>query len=238
MDYMPKRMISSERPALFPHETNVLVTTANTAYFDDIEYGILFRLISDVLGLLIDKKTSFAIRLFDERLLTDLNTKFDGLLLNDVEEGFEETLLRYSAVVTTPSSVAVVSMFHQRPTALLVYRDFPMFLQTGWLVPSAAVFAGLLDGFLDGDRDRMEVQNKLYENYSTESGLSERLSEILRKDATTPSEYGSFINKSYENMLGSKFNFNIEWSVRRLYRLLKRNKFISGFLNRLKRSVF
>lgn len=238
MEYMPKRMISSERPSLCPQEKRVLITTANTSYFNDAEYERLFRLISDVLGLLIEKDVNFAVRLFDNRLLEDLNAKFSSLPLNDVGEGFEKTLERYSAVVTTPSSVAVVSMFHQRPTALLVYRDFPMFLQSGWLVPSAAVFEGLLSGFLLADRDRMVIQNRLYKNYATEKGLSDRISEILEKGDTNLPKYRDFINQSYENMLESRFNFNAEWYVRRLYRFLKRYRLISSFINRLKRSIF
>lgn len=238
MDYMPKRLISSKRPSLLPREKKVLVTTANTSYFNDDEYERLFRLVSGVLELLIERDVNFAVRLFDNRLLMDLHVNFNGLLLNDVGEGFEETLERYSAVVTTPSSVAVVSMFHQRPTALLVYRDFPMFLQAGWLVPSVAVFASLLNDFLLADRDRMKIQDRLYRNYATENGLSDRISEILEKNDGTPAEYRDFINKSYENMLESRFNFNVEWYVRRLYRYLRRYKFILKILNRFKRSIF
>jgi hypothetical protein len=238
MEYMPKRMISSERPSLLPREQRVLVTTANTSYFNDDEYERLFQLISDVLVLLVDKNVKFSVRFFDDRLLTDLNIMFKGILQNDVDQGFEETLERYSAVVTTPSSIAVVSMFHKRPTALLVYRDFPMFLQTGWMVPSASVFSSLLKDFLLPDQDRMKIQNSLYENYATENNLTDRISEVLGKDNTNFSEYRSYINKSYENMLESKFNINVEWYVRRLYRFFRKYKFISSFLNRLKRSIF
>lgn len=238
MDYMPKRLISSGRPALIPNEKKVLVTTANTAYFNDNEYKILFQLMSDVLNCLVEKEVRFSLRIFDARLVADLNDQFNPPIFNDISENFEETLERYSSVITTPSSVAVVSMFHGRPTALLVYRDFPMFLQTGWLIPSVAVFSNILSSFLLADSERMKIQNKLYENYATESGLTQRVLEVFEKDNISPSENQIFINKSYENMLESKFNFNAEWYVRRLYRRLKSYKLVTSFLNRIKRSIY
>lgn len=238
MEYMPKRMISSERPCSFPEEERVLVTTANTAYFNEEEYKRLLLLMANVIELLVARGIGFSVRLYDNRLLQDLNKLFSSHLFNDVDEGFEETLIRYSSVITTPSSIAVVSMFHKRPTALLVYRDLPMFLQTGWLIPSVEVFSDLLSDFLLADQDRMDIQNQLYNNYATDKGLTDRILEVLDHDDIHSSEYSRFINKAYENMLASKFNFNIEWYVRRLYRSLKRYEFISKLLNRLKRLIF
>jgi hypothetical protein len=238
MDYMPKRMISELDPLPFPVEDRVLVTTANTAYFNDEEYGRLLKLMSGIIHQLRIKRIEFSVRIFDERLLRDLSIGFGDQLTNDLKGGFEETLSRYSSVITTPSSIAVVSMFHRRPTALLIYRDSPMFLQSGWLIPSEEVFLSLLSSFLSKDKGRMEIQSRLFENYSAEHGLTERILEVSKMESQKATVYSDYIGKSYRNMLESKFNFNIEWYVRRLYRSLKGSKFLSRFLSRLKLSIF
>jgi hypothetical protein len=238
MEYMPKRMISSDKPSPYPDENRVLVTTANTSYFNSEEYIKLLRLLSEILELFIKNNVDFSLRIFDNRLFGDLNLKFSIPLFNDVDEEFEKTIERYSGVVTTPSSVAVVSMFHKRPTALLIYRDFPLFLQTGWLVPSASVFESSLHGFLSLDKSRMTIQDNLFLNYATENGLTDRITQILNKKSIVKFDNENFIDKSYENMLNSKFNINIEWRVRRTYRFLKKISLFSNLINSLKRSIF
>lgn len=238
MDYMPKRMISRTDIVPLPLKPKVLVTTANTAYFNEAEYYRLVGLLSDVIIHLRESGVDYAVRLFDARLLDALSGKIQGHIVNDIDSCYEETLEKYSAVVTTPSSVAVVSMYHQRATAILVYRDNPMFLQSAWLVPSVEVFSASLDGFLTRDSEKMKIQNKLLENYSTEYGLTDRLQQVLECDGCSSDLSLEFINKSYENMLQSKFNINFEWYVRKAYRYLKTHRYLSETLNKIKKVIF
>lgn len=238
MDYMPKRMISSKDLISMPSKVKVLVTTANTAYFNQDEYLRLFVLMSESIKVLIENNVDFSVRIFDQKLLADICDEFSGLITNDIEFDFETTLKGYSAVITTPSSIAVVSMYQRRPTALLVYRDLPMFLQTGWMIPSATVLDSILEGFLQGDIERMKIQNDLYNNYSHECGLNDRIVEIMIDDMHEKNMYTYMINRSFENMLMSKFNFNFEWYVRRIYYFLSKFNIFKRVFARFKKLIF
>ena len=238
MDFMPQRLISQKSPCPLPRSERVLLTTANTAYFNNEEYEVLLGLISDIAILLIGEKVDFSFRIFDQKLLASLNKKCGFGVLNDIDERFEDTLQRYSSVITTPSSVAVVSMFHRRSTALLIYRDWPMLLQTGWLVPSAQIFRFHLNDFLKRSDPRMDVQDKFLDSYLTKSGLTDRVLEAAKVELKSIEERESLIIKSYENMLLSKFNFNLEFFIRKIYKILKNFKTLSNILNRIKKTVF
>jgi len=238
MEFMPYRMITKKHASAMPESKKVLITTANTAYFNDEECELLLKLILDVTKLLTEENIDFSFRIFDISLLSSINEKYVGVLVNDIEEGFEDTLERYSSVITTPSSVAVVSMFHRRPTALLIYRDWPMFLQTGWLIPSIDVFKGQFNDFLDGEDSRMAIQDRLLSNYMTKEGVTDRILQASKIEFKGGDERESYIIKSYENMLLSKFNFNFEWFARKIYRKLKSFKSFSNALNRLKKRIF
>jgi len=238
MDYMPKRMISSKELIPLPNKVKVLVTTANTAYFNQDEYVRLLLLMTQSISILIENNVEFAVRIFDQKLMTDISDEFSSRISNDVEFDFETTLKGYSAVITTPSSIAVVSMYQKRPTALLVYRDLPLFMQAGWMIPSAPVLDSFIDDFLRGDSERMKLQNKLYDNYAQEHGLTERIVEVMEDDSHEQSVYAYMINRSYENMLMSRFNFNVEWHVRKIYHYLKSFKTFNNLLGRIKKIIF
>jgi len=238
MDFMPKRLISRKVPCPIPEDKRVLLTTANTAYFNNQEYDVLLGLIIDIGTLLIEGSIDFSFRIFDKKLLASLNKEFGLDISNDIDEGFEDTLQRYSSVITTPSSIAVVSMFHRRSTALLIYRDWPMLLQTGWMVPSAKIFGIHLSDFLMRSESRMEVQDKFLDGYLTKNGMTERVLEAAQVEFKSVKERESLIIKSYENMLLSKFNFNFEFFIRKLYKRLRSFKILSSILNRIKKSVF
>jgi hypothetical protein len=145
--------------------------------------------------------------------------------------------VHYTSVITTPSSVAVASMFHRRSTALLIYRDWPMFLQTGWLIPSVEVFKNNFDSFFYCDKSRIAVQDRFFLNYSTAKGITTRIKDILNVELLTSHDCDKLVIRSYENMLLSKFNFNFEWFFRRVYLKLKRFKFFSYLMHKLKKNT-
>jgi len=237
MDFMPDTIITKQYPSSLPEKRKILITTANTAYFNDDEFELLLKLIVGVSELLRDKGVDFSFRIFDNSLLSALQENYSGKIINDIQNGFEDTLEHYTSVITTPSSVAVASMFHRRPTALLIYRDWPMFLQTGWSIPSVNVFKNNFDSFFDCDESRIAVQDRFFLNYSTTKSMTDRINEILNVELSASHDCNKLIIRSYENMLLSKFNFNFEWFFRRVYLKLKRFKFFSHFMNKLKKNI-
>ncbi|MPW36247.1 hypothetical protein [Vibrio sp. B1Z05] len=223
IQYMPERMLSQTDVIDLSKDTKVLITTANTAYFNELEFCRLKSLISEVAELLSYNSIKFCFRIFDEKLLSALNV--DHQVYNDINRGFEETLADYNSVITTPSSIAITAMYHRRSVALLVYRDWPMYLQAGWLLPSAKVLESSLQDFISLEESRIEIQNKILKSYITEVGITECIDKALvSKPNYNCNKVDAHIDISMMNMLESKFNFNVEWYVRKLYLKFKSNK--------------
>ncbi len=216
-NYLPTRVLSKTNMIPLPSKNKVLITTANTAYFNQIEFNALLVLISGVIDCLVELSVDFSLRIYDEVLLESINESFSGTLNNDISTSFESCLESYSNIVTTPSSIAITSMYHKRAVALLIYRDNPMFLQSGWLIPTRKVFESSLDSFLDLDAKRLDIQHNILKTYLSENGITELLFNLGGAVPSSDNDRSSHINISYFNMLNSKFNFNIEWLVRKVY---------------------
>lgn len=230
--FVPERMLSTTDVIQEPKLKRTLITTANTAYFSEEEFERLFSLLLDITLLLNNNEIVFSFRIFDERLLTALYERLDFKIANDIDNDFETTLALYSSVITTPSSIAITAMYHQRSVSLLIYRDCPMLMQAGWLTPSADVLESSLDSFVNAEASRITIQNRLLKAYLTKNGLNEHLQTILNYEInSTAKDLEIYINKSLLNMLESKFNFNFEWFVRRIYLSFKKTKLMKNVRN-------
>lgn len=225
--YRPKRMFSSELIALKSVDTKVLVTTANTAYFDDLDFERLVNLLVGVCLVLVEKKVDFSFRIFDDKLLSSIADFVGVHVTNDTSGSFEECLASYSHVISTPSSIVLTSMYHQRPVVTLCYRDFPFSVQSGWMISSAQMFVDSFDSFISPAQERIDIQDKLISTLSQDN-LSNAIRKILSDKQKEKNIFSleCYFNKSMYNMLNSKFNFNIEWFVRRLYGKLNGLEFI------------
>jgi hypothetical protein len=168
----------------------------------------------------------FSVRIFDDKLLSSLESALGIDLFNDVAFDFEKTLAQYSGVITTPSSIAITAMYHKRSVALLVYRDKPMLMQSGWLIPSSAIFEINLNSFLSLSPQRMAIQTDILKSYLVEKGVTDLIDTIIHEENTHDLLQQQHINTSMRNMLNSHFNFNIEWWVRNLYMKVKKNKLV------------
>ncbi|WP_017093672.1 hypothetical protein [Vibrio splendidus] len=228
MKYMPSRIIKNKKIVDLPNNTNVLITTANTAYFNNSEYEQLVELLKGIVGVLLRNEVNFAFRLYDDKLIGEMKLCSGNQYYNDVVDDYESTIPRYSSIISTPSSITITSMYHQRSVANLIYRDTPLFLHTGWNIPSSQVFENALDSFIKLDEKRMSIQNGILSNYLTDDSLDDCLASILNlKKNNEYNEYKKYINISYYNMLTSSFNFNFEFFVRKIYQRVKGSKLVS-----------
>jgi len=225
-NYLPKRVLSKSTMSELPHIKKTLITTANTAYFNNKEFKALSILMLDIIKTIIDSDIPFAVRIFDSKLLVFLEKELLVHLENDTALDFEQTLKVYTNIITTPSSIAITSMYHKRAVALLVYRDTPMLMQSGWLIPSGTIFKENLDSFLELSPQRMDIQTNILKTYLAENKMEDLLSKVIRQSKLTESINYHHINKNMLNMLNSNFNFNFEWFVRKLYSKIKKNKLI------------
>lgn len=232
--FIPKRVMSVYDIIPLPEKNRVLVTTANSAYFNDSEYCLLVKSLTNVIEILEEKGILYSLRIFDKKLLIDLRQITS--VNNDVKNDFEATLCRYSSVITTPSSIALTSMYHQRSTGLLVYRDYPMFLQTGWMIYARENFIDMLDGFVNRDKDRIDIQNHIIHGYISEKNLNDGILEALHADQEVRKI--KYVDQNLLNMLNSKFNFNFEWFLRKVYLRVKKFKILNKIIIYSKKRLF
>ncbi|MFQ3215320.1 MAG: hypothetical protein ACI9C9_002866, partial [Marivirga sp.] len=134
--------------------SKVLVTTSNRPCFNDAEYVALAGILNSLIEGLKLKSIDFGLRIFDERLLNLIDS---GEEFNDVLGSFEDVLLDFSHVITTPSSIVLDAMSKGVAVCQLIYRDTPLPFQSGW------IFGGVgqdnfLNSFLGCQAERYRFQ--------------------------------------------------------------------------------
>ncbi|WP_273851792.1 hypothetical protein [Guptibacillus spartinae] len=216
--YLPKRILNNQKPISLPIEERVLITTANNPYFSNLEKDKLIDLLKEVITQLKKKETKFIFRIFDKVLLDELSISEDD---NFISESFEETLSKVNAVITTPSSIILTAMFHDRSVGTLIYRDVPLFLQSGWLIHQGCDVSTSLDNLISMDKDRMYFQEFHLKNYLEETPFD--LEKMVTKHSRNY-DLEEFVNNNMYNMLNSKFNINFEFKVRSAFSRLKKLK--------------
>ncbi|MCZ9036183.1 hypothetical protein [Escherichia albertii] len=220
--YMPKRILSNTVKIPLPSENKILITTANTAYFTHKEFERLIELLNGIIHVLIDRKVDFCVRIFDDKILQKVKDIYPNAI-NDIYDSFEQTLERYTSVITTPSSIVITSMYHNRSVGQLIYRDTPQIMFSGWLFPSVDIFKSSFSEFYEQNVNRMLLQQSFIDGYLKNSNdLTEALSNIILHKNETHIKYIEHINQQQFNMLNSVFNVNFEFFVRKLYNKLKK----------------
>jgi hypothetical protein len=208
-----------------------LITTANTAYFNDGEFERLVFLINEIVREVIDLGYSLKFRIFDKRLQESI-TDFDKYE-NNIIESIEEAISSSKSIITTPSSIAIESMYYTKATALLVYRDSPLFYQTGWSLSLSVNIKETLQLMISRDKNRMEYQLNYIENNLSKHEFQDILSKVFNQNMihSKPSyDELEFKTKIYKNILESKFNFNFLY----LYTKIRKSTFISKMIDFIK----
>lgn len=232
--YLPTRVLSKTNMIPLPTQAKLLITTANTAYFNQDEFDALVILINGVVEVLTVSNVDFSLRIYDEELLKSISQNFSRVLVNDIGTNFERCLESYSGVITTPSSIAVTSMYHKRAVALLIYRDKPMLLQSGWLISTKEIFQQSLASFVNLEQKRLVIQHDILKTYLTDEGMTDLLLKLASEPYDANDFKSSYINISYFNMLNSKFNFNFEWLIRKVYLRFKNSQLMKIIKLRIK----
>lgn len=227
LKYMPKRIMSTNIKIPLPLKRKILITTANTAYFSQGEFDTLVELIKDIISFLIKESIDFSVRIFDDKLLKAILSDSFGVF-NDINRSFEDALENYSSVITTPSSIVLTSMFHNRSVGQLIYRDTPQIMVSGWLFPSVNIFKRSFAEFYELKEERMLLQNNAVKGYLKQSNeLSNALVTIVGSENNISEElrmrYINHINQQQYNMLNSIFNINFEYFARTIYNKFKKN---------------
>lgn len=138
-------------------EFDFLLTTAKTACFGDDERRALTALLKTCATALAERGYRVCARLFDGSLRTSVRANAPRACF-DTKGTFREALGRARCVIGTPSSVLFEAMVHGRPTALLDFRDRPLFYGCGWRLDRDSDWDSTLDSMHTGDASGMQRQ--------------------------------------------------------------------------------
>ena len=194
----------------------ILITLANTPYFNEIEKNNLLDLLKNVI------RSCNALNL---KVLYRLDRKFiDALDLKNIDNNIADTievvLGSVKTVIVSPSTVALQAMNNGLPTALLIYRDTPIYYSAGWLLHRSTDLDLAIKSMLNPDPERMLFQlNEIRSNCST-IDLGDAIASIdfmkLRNDS-----YSDYYSFTVNRILESKFNFNLFAFIFKLKSLAK-----------------
>ncbi|KAF0859829.1 MAG: hypothetical protein E7B29_15270 [Mixta calida] len=222
--YLPPRVLKNTYIENFSDEecgmNYFLITTANTAYYDDDEFERLCVVLKKTIDALEQKKENYCFRIFDEKIIKTLCIDESK---NFTSGSFEEILNKVSFVITTPSSIMLQAMHSRKPVATLLYRDSPIFIQSGWIIYDGVNLQHVIDSMLLRDKKRMFFQQSELENTREYNSLN-FTGETTEKICNQSDDFLKFVNQNLVNMLNSKFNFNAEFRFRKVYWKLKKTK--------------
>ena len=213
-NYIPNRMKTKETKSTNAKKIDFLLTTANTPYHNLSEKRILIKILKNILQDMKKNEYSFAFRIYDRSLIEELNIlEHQNFIKND----FNTTFNQFKCLITTPSSIIISAIKQKKPVAQIIYRDTPLFLQSGWMITSLNVDS-TIKSMLNHEVERMDFQLWQLNSYINESG---DVSKIISRDKekTNVSEH---FNTRLENLIQSKYNINFEYLVRRLFLKFKR----------------
>ncbi|TVU75453.1 hypothetical protein FQP87_11245 [Vibrio tasmaniensis] len=218
--YTPKKVrynISEEKTV--DGDFDILITTANSAYFNEVEFINLSKLIVSIIesAILYDKK--IALRIYDKKLLNELSP---FKLPNITECSFNEFIGLSDVVVSTPSSVVLTSMIAKKKTCQMIYRDSPLLLQSGWMIHHSTNITDTIASLLNPTQEqefRLRYQESVVQDHNNFN---------LDLPVEDLNSNGLFVNLSEANeinillkLLNSPFNFNIEFRIRKLVKWIK-----------------
>lgn len=167
-------------------ELDFLVTTARKPYFDEAERRELTQQLAALVRALVAAGHPHALRIFDKTLLRDLREALAGIALRvEVDGDFASALARTRCVVGTPSSVLLEAMQADKPTGTLMFRDSPLFYQTGWLLGCTSDWEPSLRSMFERDPRRLELQRQVLRENLSEQDFFEHCEQILAGERLT-----------------------------------------------------
>ncbi len=195
---------------------SVLITTANSSYFNDEEFQALNRLIVETYKFCIDSGIDVYFRIFDGRIVKELTQKLKlraDLFRN--EGGFEESLEGVGAVFTTHSSICVTTATSRVPTCCFLYRSEPTEPIYGWVYFNGLSLEKIYNEMMKASAARLDFQVAAVQGYG-----SLDLSSLINDVEIERSE-SKFYEANYAAALDSWLNLNLMYRIRMIYLRVK-----------------
>lgn len=232
INFMPKNILSNKKKHPLPAKPQLLLTTANTPYFNKNEFQTLIKTLKDLSQNANQIGINYKYRIFDEKIINHLNIKPAE---NDTRRSFEVVIKDYTYVITTPSSIALTSMHHGRAVGQILYRNTPIFVQSGWnILPGSNTKLDLLD-ITSMNQNRMAFQRHVINQYDTSDKKNDLESALIQALGKKKREFGE---NTATHLLESPLNFNFEYFLRKTLARLRSNGFFSKTYKLLKSIIY
>ena len=214
-NYLPKRMSPQSKKIKKSNNKCFLITTANTPYYNENEKVLLISILKEIVNQIESIGYNCIYRIFDSIILKELEIANSR---NNISCTFEHCLSQVDFVITSPSSISITSMYHNRPTATVLYRDSPILFSTGWNINALTDIQTTLNSMIINDIDRINFQNFQVDSYLVENKLD--FNKLVNK--SNIKEFNNSQNHFTYNLLMSKYNFNFEFFIRKIFLLYKK----------------
>lgn len=208
MSYANRRIQTATDPTrtTADAEFDFLLTTARTPYFGDPEKVALCAVLEACARALDRAGHQVLVRVADDELRNLIRARLPACTF-DTSERFSDALARSRCVIGTPSSVLLEAMQHGKPVGQLMFRDTPLFYQSGWLLGCNQDWEATLTSMLHMDPDRMDSQFRtLRENLSEEDFFSHCGEVASGKQLESPRSFDTldleFENELFRGLLG------------------------------------
>lgn len=201
--YWPKRMLKSTTKFDLGYNPSqppkVLISTANSPYFDDNEFERLVVIINNVTKELDTLNVAYDYRIYDEKLLNSLEihpqkNKNTGTFESCIKSG-------YSALFSTPSSIVNTAAFFEIPVAVFDYRSSPMMSVAGWRIHMSLNIRNEIISIMERDLSRMDYQRRMLPDSFSEP---DNQTDFINKEKRTGFEY--IFRFFYKKMVIKVFN--------------------------------
>lgn len=166
--YLPfhnKRIFTStneNRNGEITQGNKVLISFANTPYFNDEERDNLYSLVRKLIDALDNLGIDYDYRVFNGEIVADLGI---GDSKNNIRSAFKDIVKNYKAVISTPSSVCLDAMGYNIPVAQLYYRDTPQAFQTAWTIHQGVNLKNTLLSIINPEDEKIRYQSMVYEEH-------------------------------------------------------------------------
>lgn len=174
LDFTPVRIKLGMNNPISENRKLFLLTSANNAYVNEFEKERVIEIYSQILSSFLELQIPYKLRIFDKDILNVLHS-IDPSLKNDIDSSFSDCLDDVQAVITGPSSIVFEAFEKDLPVAQLLYRNAPVFTQSGWFINSYTDIKSTLLSMKNPEWERIAFQKAVLAEHYTAKNITQEI---------------------------------------------------------------
>ena len=182
-------------------EFDFLLTTARRAWIGPAEKRDLERLLETCASALARSGHRVLVRIFDEGLRARIRMRLPRARFEDTGSS-ARAISRVRCVLGTSSSLLLEAMQWERPTATLIFRDSPLFYQTGWLLGPTTDWNASFESMQARDPRRMDFQRHSLRTHLSAEDFFDPCRRVLAGTFLTRPRLFDDLDRAFERRLG------------------------------------